>query len=269
MCIIKKVFYYKETKLPVVKYKDEIWVKANNVTNILRHNNTMKSIREHVDPEDKRKLSELGHKSEGNESFPLERNEKNAIYINESGLYSLILRSKLESAQVFNRWVTKEVLSSFRRTGRYSYDDMNHKYNDSLTFKIENELDLHIKVVSLLKKRYPNSIFTATLGENQDTSEKRIVSHQKGYLRGSPDLIINNLHKYYTGFAIELKNPKGIGVQSYDQSEMLRQYENYGFKTLVSNDYDHIIEKLIEYFKDDRIKCSRILSKKIYQFLVN
>ena len=76
------------------------------------------------------------------------RNEKNMIYINESELYSLILRSKLESAQVFKRWVTKEVSPSIRRTGRNSYNDMNHKYNDSLTFKIDNELDLHIKLVS-------------------------------------------------------------------------------------------------------------------------
>ena len=108
--------------------------------------------------------------------------EKNTIYINEYGLYSLILRSKLESAQVFKRWVTKEVLPFIGRTGKYSYDDMNHKYNDSLTFKIDNELDLHIKVVSFLKKRYPNSICTATLGENQDTCKKRIASHQNGYL---------------------------------------------------------------------------------------
>ena len=176
MCIIKKVFYYEELKLPVIKYKDEIWVKANTVANILRYKNSMKSIRDHVDPEDKRKLSELGPKSKQNVSF---WNEKNAIYINEFRLYSLILRSELESARVFNRWVTKEVLPSIRRTGRYSYDDMNHKYNDSLTFKIDNELDLHIKVASFLKKRYPNSIFTATLGENQDADKKRIVSHQK------------------------------------------------------------------------------------------
>ena len=58
-------------------------------------------------------------------------------------------------------------------------NDMSHKYNNSLTFKIENELDLHIKVVSFLKERYPKSIFTATLGENQDTGKKRIVSHKK------------------------------------------------------------------------------------------
>ena len=110
MCIIKKVFYYEETKRPVIKYKDETWVKANTVANVLRYNNTIKSIRDHVDPEDKRRLSEWGPKSKHNETLPLERNEKNTIYINESGLYSLILRSKLESAQVFKRWVTKEVL---------------------------------------------------------------------------------------------------------------------------------------------------------------
>ena len=201
-------------------------------------------------------MSELGPKSKQNETFPSERNEKNTIYINESGLYSLILRSKLDSARVFKRWVTKDVSPSIRNTGRYIYDDMNHKYSDNLTFKIENETDLHTEVVSFLKKRYPYSIFTATLGENQDTGKKRIESHKKGYLRGSPDLIINNLHKHYTGFAIEFKNPKGNGVLSYDQSNMLWQYQNNGFKTLVSNDYDYIIEQLIEYFRDVRIKCS-------------
>ena len=133
---------------------------------------------------------------------------------------------------------------------------MNHKYNDSLTFKIENETDLHVKVVSFLRKRFPHSLFTATLGENQCTSAMRIDSYRKGYLRGSPDLIINNLHKHYTGFAIEFKNPNGKGILSPDQSKMLRQYQSNGLKTLVSNDYDHIIEDILEYFKDVRMKCA-------------
>ena len=125
-----------------------------------------------------------------------------------------------------------------------------------LTFKIENEMDLQVKAVSFLKKRYPHSLLVALLGENQDSSYKRIDSYKKGYLRSSPDLIINNLHKHYTGFCIEFKSPKGNGVLSPDQSIMLRQYENNGFKTLVSSDYDHIIEQLIEYFRDVRILCS-------------
>ena len=133
---------------------------------------------------------------------------------------------------------------------------MNHKYNNTLTFKIENETDFHVKVVSFLKKRYPHSLFTATLGELQRTCEERIGSWRKGYLRGSPDLVIYNLHKRYTSFCIEFKTPKGNGVLSPDQSMMLRQYQNNAFKTLVSNDYDYIIVQMIEYFRDVRMKCS-------------
>ena len=118
---------------------------------------------------------------------------------------------------------------------------MIHKYSDCLMLEIENETDLHIKVVSFLKKRYPHSIFTAVVGENQDTSIKRIESYKKGYLHGNLDLIINNLHKHYTGLVTEFKNPNGKAILSYDQSKMLRWYQNNGFKTLVSNDYDFII----------------------------
>ena len=181
--------------------------------------------------------------------------QSGCLFINESGLYSLILRSKLESAKVFKRWVTKDVLPSIRKTGRYDYC-IDHKYNNTLTFKIENEMDLHVKVVSFLKKRYPHSLFTVTLGENQDTVHKRIDSFKKGYLHGSPDLIINILHKHYTGFCIEFKSPKGNDILSPDQSMILLQYQNNSFKTLVSNDCDHIIEQIIEYFRDVRIKCS-------------
>ena len=259
MSIIEKVFKYEATELPVIMCKDNIWFKAVAIATILKYTNQRKAVRDHVDPEDKRKLSELVLKTKRNESFPLQTgslkgNEGNTVYINESGLYSLILRSKLECARIFKRWVTMDVLPSIRKTGRYDHC-MDHKYSNMLTFKIENETDLHVKVVSFLKKRYPHSLFTVTLGENQDTAFKRINSFKKGYLRGSPDLIINNLHKCYTGFCIEFKSPKG-GILSPDQSKMLLQYQSNGFKTLVSNDYDHIIEQIIEYFRDVRILCS-------------
>ena len=206
MSIIEKVFKYEATELPVIKYEDEIWFKAVVVATILKYTNQRKAIRDHVDPEDKRKLSELMSKSKQNDLFhlktdPLKGNDGNSLYLSESGLYSLVLHSKLELAKAFKRWVTSQVLPSIRKTGRYDYC-INHKYNDSLTFKIENETDLHVKVVSFLKKRFPHSLFMATLGENQCTGAMRIDSYRKGYLRGSPDLIINNLHKHYTGFAI-------------------------------------------------------------------
>ena len=251
MSIVKKIFDYEETQLSVIKQEDNIWFRAKTVAEILGYKNTKDALIRHVDDEDKIKLGQF---EKGRVSRPLKKNEKNTIYINESGMYSLILRSKLEGAKQFKRWVTSEVLPAIRKTGTYSYD-MDHTYKDKLTFKIETEDDLHTKVVNFIKKRYPTSIFTATLGENQNTAEKRIDSYKKGYLRGSPDIVINNLHKHYTGFVIEFKSPKGTGKLSKDQSKMIKQYDNNGFKTLVSNDYDLIIEELIEYFKDVRIKC--------------
>ena len=114
----------------------------------------------------------------GSKTDPLKNEQKSAIFVKESGLYTLILQSKLESAKVFKRWVTKNVLPSIRKTGKYDYC-IDHKYNNTLTFKIENEMDLHVKVVSFLKKRYPHSLFTVTLGETKILSIKELIHLRK------------------------------------------------------------------------------------------
>ena len=253
MSIIEKVFHYEENEISVIKCRDDIWFRGKDIAKALGYEKTRDAILKHVDHDDKSILEDLRRGPQIR--APFKNEQGGSIFINESGLYSLIFGSRLESARSFKRWVTKDVLPSIRKTGRYDYC-IDHKYNNTLTFKIENKMDFHVKVVSFLKKRYPHSLFTVTLGENQDTVHKRIDSFKKGYLRGSPDLIINNLHKRYSGFAIEFKSPKGNGVLSPDQSMMLRQYQNNGFKILVSNDYDHIIEQIIEYFGDVRILCS-------------
>ena len=234
------------------------------------YENPGKAIRIHVDSDDKMPIDELlmvsqgGSKSDApskggpKSGLSSETNyQRSTIYINESGLYTLIFTSKLESAKIFMKWVTSEVLPSIRKTGSYvMLIDVGHKFNNALTFRIESETDLHVKVVSFLKKRFPYSIFVAPLGENQDTSIKRIVSFNKGHIKGTPDLIINNLHRYYTSFAIEFKTPKGCGTLSNEQSNILFHYQLNGFKTLVSNDYDRIVEELLVYFRDVRVKCS-------------
>ena len=215
---MEKVFKYGENEISVIKCRDDIWFRGKDIAKALGYEKTHNAILKHVDDDDKSILEDL--RREPQIRAPFKNEQGGSIFINESGLYSLILRSKLESAKEFKRWVTSQVMPSIRKTGSYDYC-MNHKYNNTLTFKIENETDLHVKVVSFLKKRYPHNLFTVTLGENQDTAFKRIVSFKKGYLRGSPDLIINNLHKHYSGFAIEVKSPKGNGVLSPDQSMML------------------------------------------------
>ena len=205
MSIIEKVFHNEENEIIVIKCRDDIWFRGKDIAKALGYEKTRNAFLKYVDDDDKSILEDLRRGAQIR--VPFKNQQGGSIFINEFGLCSLIFGSRLELAKNFKRWVTKDVLPSIRKTGRYDYC-IDHKYSNTLTFKIENEMDLHVKVISFLKKRYPHSLFTVTLGENQDTVHKRISSFKKGYLRGSPDLIINNLHKHYTGFASSLRVQK-------------------------------------------------------------
>ncbi len=91
----------------------EVYFVGKDVAEILGYANPSKALSDHVDDEDKlnnESLSSLG--------------QRGGWLINESGLYSLILSSKLPSARKFKRWVTSEVLPSIRRHGMYATDDL-------------------------------------------------------------------------------------------------------------------------------------------------
>lgn len=130
-----------------------------------------------------------------------------------------------------------------------------------LTFNIQSEYDLQKKVVNYIRNHHPKALLNATLGENQITNGMRLKSYNMGYQKGSPDLIIQNLHKDYSGFVIEFKNPKGNGKLSEYQRVMLQEYKNNAFKVLVSNDYDEILEEIIHFFDGVRIKCNYCTKK--------
>ena len=134
-----KKFIYEGNKLAIIKKDDDVWFRAKTIASILGYSNTKKAIFKHVDSEDKCSLNDL--KNGGPNLGPSKLTPANAIYINESGLYSLILKSDMDKAKEFKRWVTKEVLPSIRKTGRFEY---NHKPFKMLTFNINTEYDLHI-----------------------------------------------------------------------------------------------------------------------------
>ena len=145
MSIIERVFKYEETELSVIKHQDDIWFRGKTIAEILGYSNPLKAIRMHVDSEDKKEISKLEPKSRGAHfGHPFKNTQRGTICINESGVFALILRSKLESARAFKRWVTSQVLPSIRKTGRYDYC-INRKYNNMLTFKIENETAFTLK----------------------------------------------------------------------------------------------------------------------------
>ena len=87
---------------------NQIMFVGKDVAQALGYSNTQKAIRDHVDYEDKL-----------TERIVLSGQNRSIIFINESGLYSLILSSKLPQAKAFKRWVTSEVLPQIRQTGGY------------------------------------------------------------------------------------------------------------------------------------------------------
>ena len=91
-----------------VEVKNEPWFVGKDVAEVLGYERADNAIRNHVDDEDKlmHQISASGQ-------------NRNMSIINESGLYSLILSSKLPKAKEFKRWVTSEVLPAIRKTGGY------------------------------------------------------------------------------------------------------------------------------------------------------
>lgn len=95
----------------VLDIDGEPWFVGKDLTTALGYSNSRDAISKRVDVEDKKSGVAI-HDSMG-------RNQ-NVVAINESGMYSLILSSKLPSAKKFKRWVTSEVLPAIRKTGIYS-----------------------------------------------------------------------------------------------------------------------------------------------------
>ena len=94
-----------------------VWFKGNDIAVSLGYKRPHDAVRNHVDDEDKKTYEALVQG--GVNLTPPSNQQPTEVYVNESGLYSLVMRSKTPSAHAFQRWVTSEVLPCIRRTGSY------------------------------------------------------------------------------------------------------------------------------------------------------
>ena len=112
---LEKSFTNKQLGIKLNSYIDEkynVWFQAKQVAKILGYKDTTQAIRKNVSIEDKYKG---GVQTTGGLQI--------CVFINESGFYSLVFSSKLETAKKFKRWVTSEVLPSIRKYGYYRMID--------------------------------------------------------------------------------------------------------------------------------------------------
>lgn len=103
-----QVFNFENDAIRTVILDGEPMFVGNDVANVLGYSQTAKAVRDHVDEEDK-----------GVSVLDTPGGPQNVTVINESGVYSLIFGSRLNSAKRFKRWVTSDVLPTIRKTGGY------------------------------------------------------------------------------------------------------------------------------------------------------
>lgn len=163
---IEKVFNYENKEIRTKIINEEIWFVGKDVAEILGYSNTQKAILNHIDEYDKgvTKWDTLGGKQD-------------LIVINESGLYSLVLSSKLPTAKPFKRWVTSEVLPSIRKHGAYMTDKTLEEALTSPDFLIQLATNLKIEkeknkmLTDKIETDRPKVIFAEALA----VSEKSIL----------------------------------------------------------------------------------------------
>ena len=108
---------FENSEVRTLTIENEPYFVGKDVADVLGYNNTKDALSRHVDSEDKTVIQR-------SENTTLEIPNRGLTVVNESGLYSLILSSKLPTAKKFKRWVTSEVLPSIRRNGMYVTDEL-------------------------------------------------------------------------------------------------------------------------------------------------
>ncbi len=197
-------------KVRTMEIDGEPYFVGKDVAEILGYSNPQKAIREHVDDDDK-----------GVNEMVTPGGTQQLVCINESGLYSLILSSKLPKAKEFKRWVTSEVLPSIRKHGLYATEEL-----------ISNP-DIAIAAFQALKEeREKNRKLTDTVAvQNQQIAELQPKASYYDVVLNCKDLLsITEIAKDYGKSAKWLNNYLHENKVQYKQGNIWLLYQNHAEK---------------------------------------
>ena len=224
-----------------VTIDNEPWFVGKDVAGILGYANQNEAIQDHVDEDDKLNSKTLS-------SQDLELGQRGGWLINESGLYSLVLGSKLESARRFKRWITSEVLPAIRKTG--GYVNNTETFVDAYFAGIPEEMKAIIRV-SLDTIKIKDGIIEA---QKQTISDKdRVIEYKEDVICGLVDDIdlatkrqrIKQIIQYHAGCKSELMQKWNLLYNEFEEKYHVNlsvRFENNkdAFKPRLRNKVDLI-----------------------------
>lgn len=173
-----QLFSFENHEVRSLLINDEPYFVGKDVAEILGYKNPRDAVNKHVDDEDKgvAKCDTLGGVQE-------------LTIINESGLYSLVLSSKLPSAKKFKRWVTSEVLPSLRKTGQYQVKELSgQELMARALIEAQNVLAAKDKVIEEMKPKVVFADAVATSHTSILVGELAKILKQNGIEMGQKRL---------------------------------------------------------------------------------
>ncbi len=214
-----KVWNFEDNVVRTVEVDGKPFFVGKDVATILGYTNPQKAIRDHVDEDDKTV----------NDSFTV--NGTAITLINESGLYSLILSSKLPTAKKFKKWVTSEVLPSIRKHGLYA------------TEELINNPDLMIAAFTALKEEREKSknLKDKIAVQNQQIAELQPKASYYDVVLNCKDLVsTSKIAKDYGWSAIKMNaylHERGIQFKQGDIWLLYQKYANLGYTSTKTHTY--------------------------------
>lgn len=198
---------------------------GKDVAEILGYSNTKDAISVHVDEEDKRVIQR-------SENTTFEIPNRGLTVINESGLYSLVLSSKLPNAKKFKRWITNEVLPAIRKHGVYAVDEL-----------LENPDMLIAALTELKAEREHRVMLEHTVAvQNQQISEMKPKASYYDVVLNCKDLVaISTIAKDYGWSANRMNRylyEKGVQFKQGNKIWLLYQkYAEKGYTSTKTHSY--------------------------------
>lgn len=191
-------------EIRTIEVDNEPWFVGKDVADTLGYQNGSRDVNRHVDEEDRHKVMLF----DGNQ-------DKETIVINESGLYSLILSSKLPNAKAFKRWVTAEVLPTIRKHGMYATEELLSNPDIAIAaFKaLKEEREARKALEAENKEMQPLALFAKSVSAS-DTSiligDLAKLLKQNGYTTGQKRLFDELRQR---GFLMKSGSSKNLPTQ--------------------------------------------------------
>ena len=149
--IYNKILYFNEEEITFIVDNDNIvWFKFSNIANILQYKDKDDVLKKHVDKKYRKHIKDINIEQDTN------RQKQDTVYITESGLYKLLIKSRMKKAEKFQEWLVDKALPGLRQYGKYEIDGKMKKKLDKINEKMKALRKQNaILLKNMTKKKYP------------------------------------------------------------------------------------------------------------------